>query len=92
MQSTEDGLGSGLELVLVLWLGLGLETLGGLPLVPTKFKSSTGSDVGVELLFVRILTQNYLFNVTCNSLRRCFAFVVNRAGFETHHGRPRDGV
>ena len=55
-------------------------------------QSSTGSDVGVELLFVRILTQNYLFNVTCNSLRRCFAFVVNRAGFETHHGRPRDGV
>ena len=60
MQSTEGGLGSGLELVLLLWLGLGLvlllglglvlllglglETLGGLPLVPTKQKRSRNLD------------------------------------------------
>ena len=58
MQSTERGLGSGLELVLVLWLGLvlllglglvlllglGLETLGGLPLVPIPCLSRANSN------------------------------------------------
>ena len=73
MQSTEGGLGSGLELVLVLWLGLwlelglvlllglGLENLGVLLRVPTISIASTS----VFLYFDLYLNMHYKRNTLC---------------------------